>query len=250
MTSWSEESARLWNEDRAPGIVPDPDVTELPVPELRSGTWTRLGSPELLGDAVTEQALGSLAEATRSAARAQGYAAGWAEGRRESAREEQRRAEEEARAAAAQEARREAEHRAALSSLQTAAAGLEAAVAQVCARIEEQASRLAVELVRELLGHELRLETDADAIARVLEVLPDGPAAQVRLHPAQSAAATAELRARGARVVPDPTLSLGDAVVEATDHVVELRLDDALTRLAVALETRDPDRSHLAAVRR
>src|SRR6478609_3385735 len=80
-------------------------------PDLRTGVWTRLGDPSVLGDAVTEAALGSLAEATRTAARAQGYAVGWAQGRQEALTK----AEAEARAVAEEtllaDARREAEHR-------------------------------------------------------------------------------------------------------------------------------------------
>ncbi|MDO9377688.1 MAG: hypothetical protein Q7T56_02480, partial [Nocardioidaceae bacterium] len=51
--------------------------------ELRTGPWTRLGSPGLAGDPVTESMLTELAARAEAAARAQGYAAGWAEGRRE-----------------------------------------------------------------------------------------------------------------------------------------------------------------------
>ena len=56
-------------------------ATGLATPELRSGDWTRLGGATVLGDAVTERTLSSLAESTRAAARAQGYAEGWAQGR-------------------------------------------------------------------------------------------------------------------------------------------------------------------------
>ncbi len=258
MTSSSDprDQARDQARDRArdpgrePGIVPDTGVTALPVPELRSGHWTRLGSSELLGDAVTEMALNGLAEAARNAAQTQGYAAGWAEGRREAAEAARRRAEDDARARAEAEARREEEHRTAIAALEAAAAGLAEGVTEVCARVEDQASRLAIELVTVLLGHELRVESAADVVARVLEVLPAGPAAEVRLHPTHAAAAAcAELRGHGARVVADPTLAIGDAVVEASDHVVDLRLEDALARLDKALGASHPTRSHLSAVR-
>ncbi|HEY9562838.1 MAG TPA: hypothetical protein VIR30_03615, partial [Nocardioides sp.] len=58
------------------------DVTVLPAPDLRAGEWTRFGSGNARGDAVTENTLAALADSTRDAARAQGYAVGWAEGRR------------------------------------------------------------------------------------------------------------------------------------------------------------------------
>src|SRR3712207_5437512 len=84
----------------------------LPTPELRTGSWTRLGSSSVLGDAVTEHTLSGLAEQAQAAARAQGYATGWAQGRRAA----EARAEEESRQVAAErlleDQRRADEHRA------------------------------------------------------------------------------------------------------------------------------------------
>ena len=57
-------------------------VSEVQPRELRSGSWTRLGSSTVLGDTVTEQTLAGLVEQAQGAARAQGYSRGWAEGRR------------------------------------------------------------------------------------------------------------------------------------------------------------------------
>src|SRR3954447_8137389 len=87
-------------------------VTPVQPRELRSGSWTRLGSTAVLGDAVTEQTLAGLAEQARAAARAQGSSRGWAEGRLAA---EQQAAEQRAVALADQqraEERREVEHRA------------------------------------------------------------------------------------------------------------------------------------------
>src|SRR3954468_20105500 len=61
----------------------------LHTPDLRAGTWTRLGSGAALGDAATEDTLSGLAERARATAEAQGYAIGWAKGVRESQAAEQ-----------------------------------------------------------------------------------------------------------------------------------------------------------------
>src|SRR5215218_2071206 len=102
-------------------------VTSVQPRELRSGSWTRLGSGTVLGDAVTEQTLAGLAEQAEAAARAQGYSRGWAEGRR--AAEQQAVEERAARRVEDQQAedRRAAEHRTALAGLAAAAARLDEA---------------------------------------------------------------------------------------------------------------------------
>ncbi|MFL6107489.1 MAG: FliH/SctL family protein [Marmoricola sp.] len=205
----------------------------LPTPELRTGEWTRFGSERVLGDAVTEHALSTLAETTRAAARSQGYSVGWAEG--------QRRAREEAAADAtraeqehvAREDARVAEHAAALHALAVASDELRAATARVCAAVEHQASELAWELTRELVGHELSIAA-VDVVRRVLTLLPNEPVVAVRLHPDDLAGAV-ELADRGIALVPDPALRRGDALVEAADHVLDLRLDLALGRVRDAL---------------
>ncbi|NYG57035.1 FliH/SctL family protein [Nocardioides perillae] len=210
----------------------------LPTPELRTGDWTRLGDDTVLGDAVTERALAGLAESTRSAARAQGYSVGWAEGRREAAEAAAAQAAEDAAVAQAEEARREAEHRSRLAALDQAAARLAAAVATTCAAVESQASELAWSLTRDLVGHELRCageEAGPDVVRRVLAVLPP-EAAVVRLHPAEvDEQVVAALAPHGVRAVGDPALAPGDAVVEASDQVVDLRFSAALERLALVL---------------
>jgi flagellar assembly protein FliH len=207
-------------------------------PDLRTGLWTRLGDSAVLGDEATEAALGSLAERTQRAARAQGYAVGWAEGRQEALS----RAAETAAASARQidhhEQVRAAEHREAVVGLARAAEALDAAATQVSARIAEQATALALELTRELVGHELAVATEpgAGVITRVVAVLPDDPTTQVRLHPDTAGSAAAQVLAGyGVRVVTDPDLSRHDAVVETDTTAIDLRVDTALTRLADAL---------------
>jgi flagellar assembly protein FliH len=213
-------------------------ATGLATPELRTGTWTRLGGAGVLGDAVTEQTLASLAESTRAAASAQGYAVGWAQGRREADETARLAAEQNEQRAAAAEARREAEHRAAVTALQQAAARLEQAVSEMTAQVAEQASDLAFELTRELVGRELALTTDpgAEAVRRVLAALPGRTEVRVRLHPSVAQGVAAEdLADSGVVVVPDPALAPEDALVEADGHVLDLRIEAALERVREVL---------------
>lgn len=210
-------------------------ATGLATPELRSGSWTRLGGLNVLGDTVTEQTLTALAESTRTAARSQGYAVGWAQGRREATEAARLAAEETEQRQAADDARRDAEHRTALAALESATAELRRTMAAVCERVEEQATTLAFELTRELVGHEISLGTAAGehVVRRALALLPDGPVARLRLHP--EVAATVTEVGTHVTVVADPELGPGDALVEAEDHVMDLRISTALDRLREAL---------------
>lgn len=202
-------------------------------PELRTGQWTRLGTDAVLGDSITENTLATLAESTRIAAGSQGYAVGWAEGQRAA------RAEAAVEAAAAEqvrrlaEDRRQAEHDAAVTALETAAGHLHLAIAGICATIESQASELAWELTRELVGHELS-GPGIDVVQRALALLPTEPVVRIRMHPDDLVGASA-LTQYGAALVPDHGLQRGDALVEADDHVLDLRLDTALERVRQAL---------------
>jgi flagellar assembly protein FliH len=208
------------------------------LPDLRTGVWTRLGDDRVLGDAVTEEALGALAERTRDAARAQGYATGWSQGRREAQDQAAVTGAQAAERAAAHERRREEEHRAAVAALARASEELLARVQEVCDQVAAQATDLALEVTRALVGHELAVSADpgADVVRRVLADLPADPLVQVRLHPGLAASpAVTELTDRGLTVVPDPTLEAGDAVVETDEAAVDLRLSTALDRLAEVL---------------
>lgn len=219
----------------AGGTVIEPlTLATLTTPELRTGVWTRFGAGNVLGDEITEGTLAALAESTRTAANSQGYSVGWTEGQRaarEAVRLEAVAAEQQRLEA---EERREQEHQAAVSALELAAARLNEAVAEVCTRIETQATELAWELTCELAGREVACADSADVVRRVLALLPSEPVARVRLHPQDAAAADA-LTADGIVVVADPTISRGDALVEAEDHVLDLRLDTALARVREVL---------------
>lgn len=225
--SSSNSPARVLRGDASSGAA------GLAMPELRSGSWTRWGDGGVRGDDVTEQLLQRLAENTRRTARSQGYAVGWAEGRREAEHTARATADETARRAADDEARREAEHAAALAALRDAADQLVRQVDELCRTVDGQAATLALELTRELVG---RASADAAShtVQRVLGLLPDHPVARVRLHPTVAACAGA-LRDSGVVVLPDPDLGSADAVVEADEYVVDLRVDTALARLKEVL---------------
>lgn len=204
------------------------------MPDLRHGSWTRLGGDSLLGDRVTEGVLGGLAEKVRSASQAQGYATGWAAGRREAAAAaevENTRLQQEY---DAREARRAAEHDAAMQALHRAATELRAAVGASVATVEDRAAELAFEVTATLLGREVASVTSAEVLARALAVLPEGAVATVRLHPAVvSAVETADA---AVELVADPALGRADALVELPDGgVIDLRIATALDRLREVL---------------
>jgi len=154
-------------------------------------------------------------EATHDTARAQGYAVGWAQGRRD--------AEAAARAESAERA----------SSSDSAAHEL---LAAACVRVDEQAGALALELTRALVGATLDAagSDPAHVLDRVAGLLPGHAVASVRLHPSVAAVA-GDLTGLGVQVLADPTLGPADAVAQADDHVVDLRVDEALARLAKVL---------------
>jgi flagellar assembly protein FliH len=207
-------------------------------PDLRTGVWTRLGDHAVLGDEITEAALGVLAERTRDAARAQGYSVGWAEGRREALElatvtatmVEQRHQEEEL--------RREREHQTAVAALVAAADALRTAAQDVSTRIAEQAVDLAFDLTETIVGHELASEVNPGAavVSRVIAVLPDDPTPTVRLHPTVvHSDAAALLAERGVRLVADLDIERHDAVVETETTAIDLRVGTAIARLREAL---------------
>jgi flagellar assembly protein FliH len=205
--------------------------------ELREGSWTRLAGGSVLGDRVTEHALAGLAAQAESAARAKGYATGWAQGRQAA---EERAVAERAEAAAfqaAEEERRENEHRAAVAALVRAAAQLEDALATAAERVESHATDVALQLTETLLGHELAVaETPGlDAVRRALQLLPGEPVVRIRVTPSEAAHPDLAAIAGAAVVVPDPTLSRGDALVETDTKVIDVRASQAFARVREVL---------------
>lgn len=232
MSSWTEPADAVVRGDDAR------DLATIATPELRGGSWTRLGDSHVLGDLVTEQVLAGLAESARTAARAQGYAVGWAEGRREAAAAAVVAADRFETDRLQAESRRESEHRAALDGLVRAAAEFQRTAARLAADLEDQGLRLARELTTEIVGHELRSATDpaADVVRRAVAVLPTGAPVTLRVHPSVvDAEAVADLAGHDVRVVADHSLERHDAVVETEDRLVDLRVGAALERVREVL---------------
>ncbi len=206
--------------------------------DLRTGTWTRLGGTGVLGDAVTESILTTLADRARSAAQAQGYAAGWAEGRR--------RATDAARDAETELAARAAEQRAAaVAEQQHLVAALDAAADRSAAAytsrydaLAEQALDLALRIAEEVLQRELTVaaQPGLDALRRALALVEPRTAVTVRLHPDDRAALDpAALEGCSATLVDDPALSRGDAVAETDHGLVDATVAGALARVREVL---------------
>lgn len=195
--------------------------TDLTRPEAGSQALPGLRMPEL-----------KTVEATHASARAQGYAVGWAQGRREAEAAVRAETEQLFTATAASEARREAEHAAAVAALREAAVAAGRAMAEACHRVDDQASILALELTRELVG---TLGVDpVHLLDRVIGLLPQHEVVSVHLNPAVAVIA-GDLRDQGIAVVADPTLGVGDAIAHTADHVVDLRVAEAVARLAEVL---------------
>lgn len=203
-----------------------------PLRELRTGTWTRLGDPGILGDPVTEDMLDGLAGQAQAAAQAQGYSRGWAQGRRaaeQHAAELTAEVEQRHRTA---ELRREAEHQAVLDRLLQATARLDESLAQTLAAVEDAALQLAVSLAETLVGHELRIaqQPGLDAVRRALASAPDEPLVSVRVSPEDLTVELSQL-CGAATVVTDSALTRGDAVVETRHGVVDARIGAAVSRV-------------------
>ncbi|MBJ7359163.1 FliH/SctL family protein [Nocardioides sp.] len=206
--------------------------------ELRSGEWTRFGPSSVLGDEVTERALGAMVADARAAARSQGYAVGWAQGLREAsdAAALAARANDEQLA----ETRRQwtVRHQAAVEALHRAARELARVTEDVQDLVRRQSVDLARELTEIMVGHELRSSPDtaADVVTRVLAAAPADRPFVVHLHPdVADDDAVAALAGSGVRVVGDPTLDPADAMVEVDEQVLDLRVRTAIARVREVL---------------
>lgn len=229
------------------GRTEPPTIKPLVTPELRTGEWTRHGQTRaVLGDPVAERLLDELAQDAKRAAQAQGYAAGWAEGRRAAERAVRGEMAEEV-AAVARDAKErhmsiemalDEEHTAAMRVLAMAAQTLRDTIHDARAKVEDQALGLAIHLTQTLLDIELGGEggTAAVAVRRALQHSHDDQMIALHLSPDDIGAPdTAPLVEHGVRLVADPTLQPGDALVELADGVVDLRISAAFGRIREAL---------------
>ena len=110
---------------------------------------------------------------------------------------------------------------------------------QACARIEEQATELACELVPSCsdASSAMSPRQRRTLVSRVLAVIPSTDSlVAVHLPPSTVTAPAAQaLVDLGVRSSPTPPCDPGDAVVEPTDHVLDLRISSALDRVSEVL---------------
>ena len=104
------------------------------------------------------------------------------------------------------------------------------------AMIEDGVVATAIQIAETLIGHELSRPDNhgREAIARALALAPARGDVIARLHPADIAVLgdTADVMAgRTLELVPDPTLSPGDCIVEVAACRVDARIGPALERL-------------------
>lgn len=201
--------------------------------EVRSGSWARLGEGPAFADPTHVRLMTEMADRARASGRAQGYAQGWAEGRRAADERSRLAAQEVAATRAAEDRRRRVEHDHAVGALLAAAGQLRHEHQRVCAQVEQQATELAFSLVEGILGRELELAADpgADAVRRALALLPEETVATVRLHPDDLAGAAGSLCPEGARLVGDPSLRRGDAILDTVGAVIDARVSTAVARV-------------------
>jgi len=166
-------------------------------------------------------------------ARIRGHAAGYAEGLRSAEAEA---AADAARARVEREALREdavTALTAAVDALGTATRRFAASSAPVHAAADDALVAAALELAESLRGGELQNgDTSARAaIARAIASVDEESITAVRLSPVDLAVIGAHgILVPEVRLVADPTLSPGDAVVELADGRIDARIGSALAR--------------------
>ncbi|MDR3069222.1 MAG: flagellar assembly protein FliH, partial [Cellulomonas sp.] len=178
-----------------------------------------------------DQIVGALA--THEQARAAGFAAGFAAGSREAAKVAAAEAEAAYQRAEAAEAARADEHAQAMAALAAAVRAVGAARVPVLDAAQDRLHAAALELARAVLGVEL---SDAPTAARAVlaRAANAGVSSEVvvRMNPRDADAVVAP---EGMRVVVDPTLAHGDAVVEHGEGELDARIDSALERARAVL---------------
>ena len=178
-------------------------------------------------------------EAARDRGYVQGHAAGYAAGLRAAAAEQELRAQamHAEHDAVLTAARKDADG--ALRILHAAAAAFQQCFELVLQDGEEVLAESALELAEAVLAYELHdgERTARAALRRALGGRKSGPPAAVRLHPADLAAlqVTGVAAEAALELVPDPSLSQGDAVAQYPDGWLDARLGTALARAREAL---------------
>ena len=205
----------------------EPDDTRTRPVSVR---MTPLAFPELVRDDSNE---------TLERARVQGHAAGYAAGRRAATE-----------TLAADRAALRVEHeralgeeitdlRDALDAVRQMAGALNAQTVEAFEATEESVLAAAVEIAAAILGRTIADDPDGSAlaaVARALEAAGPVPVRVVRLHPADLAVVEAVTEPEaGLRLVADPRLQRGDAMVDLPDGVIDACVGSAVDRVRRAL---------------
>ncbi|MCL2091188.1 MAG: flagellar assembly protein FliH [Micrococcales bacterium] len=176
--------------------------------------------------------------ATHEQARAAGFAAGFAAGSREAAKVAAVEAEAAHQRAEAAEAVRADEHAQAMTTLAAVVRSVRSARVPVLDAAQDRLHAAALELATAVLGMEL---SDAPTAARaVLARAKTAGVARdvvVRMHPRDADVVVAP---EGMRVVADPALAHGDAVVEHGEGELDARIGSALERAQAVLAEAAP----------
>jgi flagellar assembly protein FliH len=187
-------------------------------------TFAELTYPSLIS-------VGSEDEAER--ARVRGHAAGYAAGRREAEAEMARVAD---RAAAERDALRSGAATAlasALAALETATARVSELAGLVLADSDTALAAAAIELAESILGRELADGENSSrvALARAFATIEPDAVLDVRVSPIDLAVLSASgIESSAVRLIGDPGLAQGDAVVHVPDGRIDARISSALDR--------------------
>lgn len=161
-------------------------------------------------------------EADSAAALRRGYDDGYAEGLARAAAD-----------AAAQRTEDDQKASAALSALARALAGADESERRMRAEVQSAAPKLAFALVEAILGRELTLAANPghEAVARALALDEGMQPATVHLNPADVDALAAVDVGRVVRVVADPAVERGGALVEIGRATLDAQIGSAVERV-------------------
>lgn len=179
--------------------------------------------------------------AAEEAAKVRGYAAGYAEGARKAAAEAAAAAQRAEATRQAALADMQAQLDAALAVLGQAAAALRARTVPTVQDATQTLTDSALDLAESIIGYQITHDAPGAAraaLTRALDGMDPALVVAVRLHPADIHALPEEVRAAcPVDLVPDQTITPGDAVSMFEDGYLDARITTAVDRARAALAT-------------
>ncbi len=150
--------------------------------------------------------------------------------------------EDAAAAIDAREQQRRTELAAVVERLARAVDELDTRHRDIIAGIEQRVVAVACQVAEALVGHELSVATapGRDAIVRCLQFAPTDGTVVAHLHPDDVDTASGDgdsVNGRALRIVADPSLTRGDAIVDVGPTRIDGRIASALARIREVLET-------------